>query len=77
MDINFRYHKKKKKWIAEVWIQNIDIHNYTNGAVYSEEEYQEMNDWCNSSFNYHARTAYHIFEFNKRSHLDWFILRWK
>lgn len=77
MDINYRYHPYKKKWIAEVWVENVDVHNYSNKVVYSEEEYQHMNDWCKENFKYHARTAYHIFEFDERSHLDWFILRWK
>lgn len=77
MDINFRYHKIKKKWIAEVWTQNITFENSGHSVVYSEQEYQEMNNWCMENFKYHARTAYHIFEFKDRSHLDWFILRWK
>lgn len=77
MDINFLYHNIKRKWIAEVWVENVDIHNYGDKVVYSEDEYQEMNDWCKANFKYTARTAYHIFEFKERSHLDWFILRWK
>ncbi len=77
MDINYRFHPHKKCWIAEVWIENITAENINSPVVYSEDEYNEMNEWCKNAFHYHARTAYHIFEFKDRSHLDWFILRWR
>lgn len=77
MDVNFRYHPLKKKWVADVWQENSSVENQGHGVVYSEDLYTEMNDWCKGNFKYHARTAYHIFEFSERSHLDWFILRWK
>lgn len=75
MDIEIR--KNGRKWIAEVWddpiqkLSGIDSHN-----TYPEETYVEINKWCIDTLGYHARTAYHIFEFRKRSHLDWFTLRW-
>ncbi len=77
MDINYRFHPIKKSWIAEIWIENITPENLNSAIVYSEDEYTEMNEWCKNTFNYHARTAYHIFEFKERSHLDWFMLRWR
>jgi hypothetical protein len=42
----------------------------------SEERYTEINKWCIDNFGYHARTAYHVFEFKKQSDLEWFLLRW-
>lgn len=67
MKINHR--QAGKKWIAEVWTSN-------ESETYPEQEYVKINDWCKETFGYHARTAYHIFEFKSRPDLDWFILRW-
>jgi hypothetical protein len=72
VDIEFR-RKNSKTWIVEVWE---DLEEMTQHDTLSEERYVEINEWCKQSFGYHARTAYHIFELRKRSHLEWFILRW-
>jgi len=75
MDIEFRQHGRK--WIAEVWndpvqkMSGVDRHN-----TYPEEEYQEINQWCIDTLKYHARTAYHVFEFKTKKDLEWFLLRW-
>ena len=69
MDIEFR--RNGRKWIAEVWSLS------TDSETYPEEEYVEINNWCISTLGYHARTAYHVFEFKKQSDLEWFILRWQ
>jgi hypothetical protein len=69
VDIEFR--RNGRKWIAEVWSLS------TDSETYPEEEYVEINNWCISTLGYHARTAYHVFEFKKQSDLEWFILRWQ
>jgi len=73
------YKQKGRKWITEVlddkplfWFNTGTIKNET----LSEEIYVNINQWCIDTLGYHARTAYHIFEFKKRSDLDWFVLRW-
>jgi hypothetical protein len=71
VDIEFR--QSGRKWIAEVWE---DLEEMTQHDTLSEERYAEINEWCKESFGYHARTAYHVFELHKQSHLEWFILRW-
>jgi hypothetical protein len=68
-----------KKWIAEVWDEHIPRLNDDSdivNTVYPEEMYVGINNWCIDTLGYHARTAYHIFEFKNKSHLDWFVLRW-
>jgi len=77
VDIVFR--KDGKKWITEVWSDDTTEPLVVDGfkEPYPEDTYTEINQWCFDTFGYRARTAYHIFEFRKRSHLDWFILRWK
>ena len=77
MDIECR--KGHRTWIAEVWSYDTSEPLVEQGfnEPYPEETYTEMNQWCIDTLGYHARTAYHIFEFKKRSDLDWFILRWQ
>jgi len=76
--LDIEYRQNGRKWIAEVWSDDIEEH-FTGDfkEPYPEDTYVEINNWCLSTFGYHARTAYHIFEFRKRSHLDWFLLRWQ
>ena len=64
----------RNRFIAEVWAP--ETPDWKFREPYPEDTYLELNDWCKSTFGYHARTAYHIFEFKKQSDLDWFVLRW-
>lgn len=73
MDIEVR-EGQLDHWIAEVWEPMTP--NWEFREPYPEETYVELNQWCIDTLGYHARTAYHIFEFEKRSDLDWFLLRW-
>ena len=77
MDIDYRY--ANNKWIAEVWEEENDYAPPLEGFKdpYPEDVYAEVNQWCIDTLGYHARTAYHVFEFKKKSDLDWFILRWQ
>ena len=50
--------------------------NWEFREPYPEEVYIEVNQWCIDNLGYHARTAYHVFEFEKETDLNWFILRW-
>lgn len=76
MDIEVR--KSGRKWIAEVWDDPVEKMSGTDRTVpLLEDQYQEMNQWCIDTLGYHARTAYHVFELRKQSHLNWFIMRWK
>lgn len=72
MDIDVR--QGNHRWIAEVW--EPEHPNWEFREPYPEETYVEINQWCIDNLGYHARTAYHVFEFEKRSDLDWFLLRW-
>ena len=75
MDIVVRQHGRK--WVAEVWDDPIEkMSGIDRTAPLLEERYVEINQWCIDTFGYHARTAYHVFELRKQSHLDWFRLRW-
>ena len=76
MDIEYR--KAGRKWIVEVWSSDEETGpNFTViKAPGSEALYQEINDWCIATLKYHARTAYHVFEFKKKKDLEWFLLRW-
>ena len=76
MDIRLR---PGSKWIVEVWSSEPDpllpsLDGYDE--PYPEDVYVEVNDWCKETLGYHARTAYNIFKFKQRKHLDWFLLRW-
>jgi len=75
MDIEVRVTrtKRQRKWIVEVWE---NLNEMQERDTFSEERYTEINQWCIDTFGYHARTAYHIFEFKKQSDFDWFVLRW-
>ena len=68
----------KKKFVAEVWSSDGDEPLVSEGFLepYPEDVYVDLNQWCIDNLGYHARTAYHVFEFEKRSDLDWFLLRW-
>jgi len=72
LDIEYRQHGRK--WLAEVWAD--DMVPLNEATPYSEAEYQEINQWCIDTLKYHARTAYHVFEFKSKRDLDWFLLRW-
>lgn len=74
MDITFR--RNGSNWLAEVWANEI-VHVDDERQPYPEEQYVEINQWCIDTLGYHARTAYHVFEFKKQSDLEWFILRWQ
>ena len=79
MDIRWKFvrRKGKRKWIAEVWSDDQQQHLFPEfDEPYSEETYTELNNWCMDTFGYHARSAFHMFEFRNKKHLDWFILRW-
>jgi hypothetical protein len=67
-----------KKYIAEVWSDDQSEYLVTEGfnEAYPEEQYVDINDWCINTFGYHARTAYHVFEFKKQADLEWFVLKW-
>ena len=62
------------RYIAEVWEPMTP--NWEFREPYPEETYLEINQWCIDTLKYHARTAYHVFEFKKREDLEWFLLRW-
>jgi hypothetical protein len=64
----------QSRYIAEVWEPMTA--NWEFREPYPEETYLEVNQWCISTLGYHARTAYHVFEFKKQSDLDWFVIRW-
>ena len=73
MDIDIR--KGDQRWIAEVW--EPERPDWQFREPYPEETYVEINQWCIDTLGYHARTSYHVFEFETRSDLDWFLLRWQ
>ena len=75
MDIVYR--KDGRKWLAEVWDQPVQkLSGIDHTVPSSEEQYVEINQWCIDILKYHARTAYHVFEFKSKRDLDWFLLRW-
>lgn len=74
MDITYR--KDRKKWIVEIWKESYPERGGDLDAVYDEDVYVMINDWCKQTFKYHARTAYHVFELKNQQHLEWFLLRW-
>lgn len=74
MDI--RYRENKNCWVAEVWTKNEMPGWEEFDEPYPEEVYVKMNGWCIETFGYHARTAYHIFQFKNKQDLDWFLIRW-
>lgn len=74
MDIDIIHDPAKEKWIVEVWEPMTP--NWEFREPYPEETYIEVNQWCIDTLGYHARTAYHVFEFEKESDMNWFVLRW-
>jgi len=62
------------RYIAEVWEPMTP--NWEFREPYPEETYLEINQWCIDTLKYHARTAYHVFEFKNKKDLEWFLLRW-
>lgn len=66
------------KYIVYVWDDDElqDVGQPVQSGVYTEDIYIKMNDWCIMTLGFHARTAYNVFEFRKKSELDWFLLRW-
>ena len=73
MDISFE--SNGRKWIARVWA-NEPVQTDDERIPYPEEQYVEINQWCIDTLKYHARTAYHVFEFKTKKDLEWFLLRW-
>lgn len=78
IEVKVRRTKRQRKWIAEIWSDDVSEPLVQQGfkEPYSEDTYQEINQWCVATLGYPARTAYHVFEFNKQSDFDWFVLRW-
>ena len=75
MDIEYRKHGRK--WIAEIWDDPVQkLSGLDNNVPLLEKQYVEINQWCIDTLGYHARTAYHVFEFKQRKHLEFFVLRW-
>jgi hypothetical protein len=42
----------------------------------SEDQINQMEDWCNSEFGTGMRMTDKLFSFRKESQRSWFILRW-
>lgn len=77
MDIRVRSKSTTGRcWIAEVWTKNSMPGWEEYDEPYPDQIYEDMDSWGVDTLGYHARTAYNIFEFKNRKHLDWFLLRW-
>jgi hypothetical protein len=75
--VDIEYRKNGRRWLAEVWDQPVQKLSGVDRTVpSSEEQYIEINQWCVTTLKYHARTAYHVFEFKNKKDLEWFLLRW-
>lgn len=74
MDIDVNHDPIGNRWIAEVWEPMTPEWEFRE--PYPEETYVEVNQWCIDTLGYHARTAYHVFEFKQEKDLQWFVLRW-
>jgi len=75
MDIDYR--QQGRKWIAEVWDQpTYKLSGMDDAVPLTESIYEEINQWCINTLGYHARTAYHVFEFKKEKDLTMFLLMW-
>lgn len=74
MDIDVIHDPAEERWIVEVWEPMTPEWEFRE--PYPEETYLEINQWCIDTLGYHARTAYHVFEFKGSSDLNWFVLRW-
>jgi hypothetical protein len=68
--------QSNNKWIAYVWDESPYEENVFN-ETFSEDVYDEINQWCVVTIGYQSRTAYNVFEFKKQSDLNWFLLRWQ
>ena len=66
----------QKKYVVYVWEGEDDNYIDATQTTYSEEVYNEMNQWCKDTFHVYTRTAYNIFEFKKFKYLQWFLLKW-
>lgn len=77
MDIKVEVVRNKcvRKWIAYVNPCETAPPSYVSFP--QEEDYIPLANWCVETFGYNARTAWDKFEFKKKSHLDWFIIRWQ
>lgn len=66
------------KWTVYIWSDDdlSDMDRAPQYNVLSEDTYTELNLWCVETLGIHTRTAYNVFEFRKKSELDWFLLRW-
>ena len=74
--MNIMVRRNGRKWLAEVWAEDPEQSWTGFNEPYPEEKYVEINSWCQDTFGYPARTAYHVFEFKKQSDLEFFILKW-
>lgn len=76
MDIRWRETgpNNRNLYLAEVWGDQIPEWEFDE--PYPEEVYVKVNNWCIEVLGYHARTAYHVFEFKTKRDLDWFLMRW-
>ena len=81
MDIKIQFDNSNldSRWLAEITNGEELIHDMggltSNPNTYPEEKYIEFNNWCQKILGYSARASHHVFEFKKKSELDWFILR--
>ena len=73
MDIT--YGREGRRWVARVWADE-PVHIDDERIPYPEDRYVEINQWCIDTLKYHARTAFHVFEFKRKKDLEWFLLRW-
>ena len=75
--MNIDYRRQGRKWIAEVWDKPVyKLSGIDDAAPLTESIYEEINQWCIDTVGYHARTAYHVFEFKNEQDLTLFLLRW-
>jgi len=74
MSCLFEVRKTNNRFIVYVWESSPDENE---SSVYEEHVYAEMNQWCIDTLKKHTRTSYNIFEFKKKSDLNWFVLRWQ
>lgn len=80
MDITYS-RKSPRIWVLDIWQGSMRVGGLTDpygeqSLSLNEETLVEINQWCIDTFGYHARTAYNRFELRKKSHLNWFLLRW-
>jgi len=73
--VDIEINRKGSKWVARLWADE-PVQVDDERIPYPEEQYVEINQWCIDTLKYHARTAYHVFEFKRQEDLEWFLLRW-